>query len=600
MSNDEGSERVDLLGDDRGNENRSSDADHDDDDCQMFIPIDIDNNESDDEDLLVNPLSSQNAPKDAGTNPNDGSGSGAAAAGDIGVNGWLTKPVGMRRQLSASDIVFRSGGTANDDGIYNRPLDSRYDQDMNYNARAKTKSPTKWYSQWLDPESYREIFAKRWAQNEHKRDEEDDKMELDCADFMRRNRRSILSFFDSHPGSGSGSNWGVILIILILVTVFLNSTMSALTRGSPSSSSSSSGVNAVGGRYSPEVPHQPAVPPAIRNRGVQLSHDQFNSYLDATKLPIDSQEYDANIASIRSGLLPVWDHIADVTEPFSKEIEEITYFFHIFRTGGTSLSLIMAKCFGLVVAHRPKFEKNGFKLMPSQDVEIFSHSGGGRFADIDLRDPLSVQRAKGTNLLEKADVLISSQLLPVSEILMEPPRYRGRMFTMMRHPIDRILGMWRHVNLGKDDDDMISLLAFSKSNMFDENGIVRYLTNNLKQEVTRNHLMLAMDILRQKCLIGMLDDYEESLKRYEAYFGWVAQEPNERMYQETCIRQSMADNKKYQDPSETEQENERLKERDGYKILMERNALDLELFEYAAMLYREQGIFFTQTHLRKN
>lgn len=112
---------------------------------------------------------------------------------------------------------------------------------------------------------------------------------------------------------------------------------------------------------------------------------------------------------------------------------------------------------------------------------------------------------------------------------------------------------------------------------------VRFLTNEMTGALSDKHLDLAKQILQSKCLVGLLDEFAESLRRFNAYFKWDQTDfdggpvqMNDRSVCEARVT-SKPDNvhahPNFDEGSEV------------WKLLMEKNILDLGLYEYAVDLF---------------
>ena len=51
-----------------------------------------------------------------------------------------------------------------------------------------------------------------------------------------------------------------------------------------------------------------------------------------------------------------------------------------------------------------------------------------------------------------------------------------------------------------------------------DNWMTRYLSRNIHNEITKDDIRLAKDIIRFKCLIGMVDEFEDSMNMFQSFF----------------------------------------------------------------------------------
>ena len=125
---------------------------------------------------------------------------------------------------------------------------------------------------------------------------------------------------------------------------------------------------------------------------------------------------------------------------------------------------------------------------------------------------------------------------------------------------------------------------YAQSNHIENNWMTRYLSNTMNGELTRAHLEVAMDILRRKFLVGLIDQLEPSMKRFEAFFGWKYMlNPT---IQETCreslftVGTNANTNSRITIPEEGSY---------IYNLIAQQNMFDLELYAYIETLFDEQA-----------
>jgi len=73
--------------------------------------------------------------------------------------------------------------------------------------------------------------------------------------------------------------------------------------------------------------------------------------------------------------------------------------------------------------------------------------------------------------------------------------------------------------------------------------MVHYLINQVDGDLDRRGFDQAKMVLKRKFLIGVLDKKEESIKRFQAYFGWEYPDNNAALAekQSFCISSMLAD-----------------------------------------------------------
>ena len=109
--------------------------------------------------------------------------------------------------------------------------------------------------------------------------------------------------------------------------------------------------------------------------------------------------------------------------------------------------------------------------------------------------------------------------------------------------------------------------------------MVRSLTNKMVGPLSSDDILVAKEILRRKCIIGLLDRMEESIIRFHSYFGFGDEAAL------GCARRQFAAGSGRNSHSHPKLN------RDGetWKILEQKNEFDLILYEYARQLFEDQG-----------
>jgi hypothetical protein len=114
--------------------------------------------------------------------------------------------------------------------------------------------------------------------------------------------------------------------------------------------------------------------------------------------------------------------------------------------------------------------------------------------------------------------------------------------------------------------------------------LTRSLNGGLVGKISRKHTFLAKEVLRTKFLIGLLPQLDESMKRFEKYFGWDNKSNNKNCVQD-LVNGGMNRNLGREFVEEWSKE---------YISLLRHNSFDMELFHYAEELFDEQGKYFNQ------
>ncbi len=175
-----------------------------------------------------------------------------------------------------------------------------------------------------------------------------------------------------------------------------------------------------------------------------------------------------------------------------------------------------------------------------------------------------------------ADVMFTPLVTESAEIFTtENP---GRLFTIFRNPLERSMGIYEAARASDPAIASMSLVEYA-ANELPNNELVRSLVGKSEtDDLTEDDLLLAMETVRRKCVVGLVGRMEESIVRFQTYFGWV---PLLVDGVSQCQKELLA------------QSDQRVVEpktgSDVYNILVGQNRLDLRLYDYALHVYDVQG-----------
>lgn len=153
-----------------------------------------------------------------------------------------------------------------------------------------------------------------------------------------------------------------------------------------------------------------------------------------------------------------------------------------------------------------------------------------------------IQRARDFGLASSGniDIVFSSYLSETSVLFTN--ENMGRVFTFLRHPIDRAVSMFNYLASNRQLNPAIadmSLIEYAESAHIENNWMVRYLVNQMEGEITKNHLEEAKEVLRRKFFIGIVDEFEESIEQFAVYFDWWSkiEDTDKSEQREDCVSQ---------------------------------------------------------------
>lgn len=273
--------------------------------------------------------------------------------------------------------------------------------------------------------------------------------------------------------------------------------------------------------------------------------------------------------------------LSDGTVPHNKDIP---FFWQVPWGGGGTLRDVLSTCMGIVLAAEP-----GSRGPSANDatLQVFQ-TPQGMFVNVDTTYLGGIDRAKQLDLVSsnKADVIVSPWVHQTS--VMFTPIHPGRMFAFIRHPIERSTSVYSYLKMVDPEVSKMSLLDYAKSSRIENNWMTRYLSNQMNGEVTFESLVIAKEVLRTKCLIGLKQFLWASIKRYEMFFGWDYTRDPKQQYD--CRKDKLledVDRRKYPIPEVTEGSQE-------WTMLLWQNKFDMKLYKYAQELFNEQVSLFPE------
>jgi len=208
------------------------------------------------------------------------------------------------------------------------------------------------------------------------------------------------------------------------------------------------------------------------------------------------------------------------------------------------------------------------------------------YVNVDLSMPEGIQHAADQGLVASglADV-VSSPHLQFSASKLFDREHKGRMFTVFRHPVDRTIATY-HLVLKETNDPVVSnmtLTEFVSSPYMDKDWFTRFLVNKRQVQLNLGDLQLAKEIIRRKCVVGIHEDIETSMKHFETYFSW---ETNGKAF-DMCTS-AIIENERMR-AKDTYARIGMIKEGDPvYETIVHLNLFDMQLYWYAYDLFEEQ------------
>jgi len=244
---------------------------------------------------------------------------------------------------------------------------------------------------------------------------------------------------------------------------------------------------------------------------------------------------------------------------------------------GTCLNLVLAGEIGIVDGHD---DDNTLKI-----VQLY----GSAYVNVDISTKDGIDRAVHMNLIPSniVDVLHTPLLHDATKLFTKPFVSQARVFTVLRHPIDRATAVYKYVResriQGHEDLQSMTLEEYAASSYVENNWLTRFLTEKLSPEkkLTEKDVQVAKEVLRRKVLIGMYDDILESMQLFQSHFHWTEDEDDlVTQCTERAAEEGMSKEESVDPPLEEGSE--------AWNLLMEQNQYDMDLYMYARALHQYQ------------
>ena len=280
-------------------------------------------------------------------------------------------------------------------------------------------------------------------------------------------------------------------------------------------------------------------------------------------------------------LLPL-RHFADVSDP--NRASDTAYFFHVPRAGGSTMKEIIGKCLTLVQSSDVGV-RDGHGTDP---VLAVLEVGNSKYVNVDTTTIPGIQRAVDLGLSNSglANVVISSYFHESAALF--DLTHQGRAFILLRDPIVRATSMyWHRIKEVGDLDLTTTIEDYAQGNGIENNWMCRFLANWMTGELTKDDLEQAKMILKDKFLIGFLDDLEESVYRIMKFNGWTfLEDETKKMREEDCIKDlsveeggSNVNPHEYEIPKRGSQ---------AHALISWQTQFDTKLYGYARELFESQ------------
>ena len=183
----------------------------------------------------------------------------------------------------------------------------------------------------------------------------------------------------------------------------------------------------------------------------------------------------------------VENHLSDTTNFFEKTCMATPFYWHVAKSGGTSVQDRYAHCFGLFEASEIG-ATNG--LDKSEILELVEVNGSKNHINVDVSTLDGIVRAASLDLVpsKMADIIISPLIQQsVSNLFSQDSK--GQMFAMFRHPVHRVTSLFYYLQVATWEPTYnpalmnMTLLDYANSDLVEANFVLRSLVGKMEGEV---------------------------------------------------------------------------------------------------------------------
>ncbi|KAL7471623.1 hypothetical protein ACHAXS_013044 [Conticribra weissflogii] len=221
----------------------------------------------------------------------------------------------------------------------------------------------------------------------------------------------------------------------------------------------------------------------------------------------------------------------------------------------------------------------------------FAHTS--KYVNVDCSTPQGINRGITHHLAASdiMDVVFSPNIYDVARLFAPPTEAYGRAVLLVRHPFERAVAAFDDFKvINKEISAGMTLVDYVESDFFEDNILTRSLSGNFDTPLAKEDIHIAKEVLKRKFIVGLFDRMQESLERFEMFFGWNLDIEAQKC-QSTHVQREFSkqiNTKIYIDSNENEGVHPSVTP-SVLASLAERNRIDLLLFDFVKFLFDYQG-----------
>lgn len=283
------------------------------------------------------------------------------------------------------------------------------------------------------------------------------------------------------------------------------------------------------------------------------------------------------------------ENFASLVDP-PDALTDTAVFFHVPKAGGSAMEYMYGFCYDLTLATEVGGNPDIVQGIDPSRLSVFTTEWGVDMVNVDSTTLDGLDRAKKLHLAESglSDIVFTSYIHQAAKLF--SPEYRGRVFTIMRHPVERAASEFFYLQDAtwettySPETKGWTVQQYAASDRAEHDWVTKQLLATW-QELTDEDFEKAKYILEEKVLIGLIDRMEESVDRFNKYFGW-----DESPDKVPCAEDMLGHKSSTGSNSHAHRKIE--PGSDDWKALAAINRYDIQLYDFAVALFEEQGILF--------
>lgn len=295
---------------------------------------------------------------------------------------------------------------------------------------------------------------------------------------------------------------------------------------------------------------------------------------------VDSARRLADASQIDQGAL---QDVGSELEPST-----VPVFWHIPKTGGTTVQDTLAWCLGVPTASEVGVNIETANESPPDTLRLVSPKSWetAKFVNVDTTTVSGIDRAQTMGFTESglARLIVTGEIPNVSRKLLDS-EHKGMLFSVFRHPVERAVSLFYYLKDAKweptfnKDFRNMTLMEYAQHHA-EKDWMVRTLLGK-NDRLIGYDLNQAKQIISEKMWVGLAFEFDESIDRFGSIFGW----------------NSMPDWEKCTDAEKLHKSNSHSHPKlavnsPEWEELLKHNEYDHKLYLHAVSVFNEQRKYF--------